>query len=86
MDIERHEGRLAGREAPVAFAYRVTHIFRREDGRWEVVLRHADPLVAFEGPDRVLERTRPPPSRLRRASPQHHDPLAGRSDPRSRVR
>jgi hypothetical protein len=29
----------------------VTHVFRREDGAWKVVLRHADPLVTFRGPE-----------------------------------
>lgn len=51
VDIESHEARLEGHPEPVAFRYRTTHLLRREDGAWQVVLRHADPLVTFRGPD-----------------------------------
>ena len=30
--------------APAAYVLRVTTVFRREDGEWKVVHRHADPL------------------------------------------
>jgi ketosteroid isomerase-like protein len=54
VEVERHEGvRLAG-HAPTTTVYRVTHLFRREADGWKVVLRHADPLVAFRGPESVL--------------------------------
>jgi ketosteroid isomerase-like protein len=46
--IERHETRLEGKLT--TFRYRVTHLFRRENGDWKLVLRHADPLVTFLGP------------------------------------
>ena len=56
VELERHHGaRLAG-YAPTTTAYRVTHVFRREADGWKVVLRHADPLVAFRGPEMVLPR------------------------------
>jgi len=48
VTVERHDTRLDGK--PAAFRYRVTHVFRREDGDWKMVLRHADPLVTFVGP------------------------------------
>lgn len=51
--LEHHEARLAGDE-PVTYTYRVTHLLRREGDAWKVVLRHADPLVAFRGPVSVL--------------------------------
>ena len=54
VEVVRHEGvQLAG-HAPTTTAYRVTHVFRREGGEWKVVLRHADPLVEFRGPESVL--------------------------------
>ena len=49
VDLERHQTRLDGQA--VTFTYRVTHVFRREAGEWKVVLRHADPLATFRGPD-----------------------------------
>ena len=40
--IERTTCRVAG-AAPSSYALRVTTLFRREDGDWKVVHRHADP-------------------------------------------
>jgi ketosteroid isomerase-like protein len=54
VELVRHEGvQLAG-NAPTTTAYRVTHVFRREGDGWKVVLRHADPLAEFRGPEAVL--------------------------------
>ncbi|MGI9148555.1 MAG: YybH family protein [Chloroflexota bacterium] len=53
-----HEQYLAGR-GPMTITYRVTHVFRREPEGWKVVLRHADPLAEFRGPELVF----PPPPR-----------------------
>jgi ketosteroid isomerase-like protein len=50
--IERAEVKL--KAAPMAL--RVTHVFRKEDGAWKLVLRHADPLVAKTAPAAVLEQ------------------------------
>ena len=44
VQIERHEGRLVS-GAETVIALRVTLIFRREEGRWRVVHRHADPII-----------------------------------------
>jgi ketosteroid isomerase-like protein len=40
--IERADVKVAGRTRPRRWG--VTHIFRKEDGAWKLVLRHADPL------------------------------------------
>jgi ketosteroid isomerase-like protein len=50
VDLERHRTRFDGRPEPVTSTYRVTHVFRREEDRWRIVLRHADPLDTFRGP------------------------------------
>jgi ketosteroid isomerase-like protein len=42
VGIEHTTASIAGSE-PRAYALRVTQIFRREDGEWKVVHRHADP-------------------------------------------
>jgi ketosteroid isomerase-like protein len=54
--IERAEVKVAGQEKAAPMALRVTHIFRKEDGAWKLILRHADPLVAKTAPDSVLEK------------------------------
>jgi ketosteroid isomerase-like protein len=42
--IERQHGRLQGRpDQPLSL--RVTHVYRRDGDSWELVHRHADPLV-----------------------------------------
>ncbi len=45
VQVERHEGRISGREQPVVNALRATLVFRREDGAWQMVHRHADPIT-----------------------------------------
>jgi ketosteroid isomerase-like protein len=45
---------LGGRSELEAFALRVTSIYRREDGQWRIVLRHADPIVVPRPPDATL--------------------------------
>ena len=49
--IERAEVKVAGQEKAAPMALRVTHILRKEDGAWKLILRHADPLVAKTAPD-----------------------------------
>jgi ketosteroid isomerase-like protein len=50
VDLERHETHFGETAESVTFVYRTTHVLRREDGSWKVVLRHADPLETFRGP------------------------------------
>ena len=43
--IERQHGRLEG-HPDQDLSLRVTHVYRRESNEWQLVHRHADPLVA----------------------------------------
>jgi len=46
LEVEQWQARVGGREELAAFTLRVTSTFRREEGTWRLVHRHADPLVA----------------------------------------
>lgn len=52
--IERSNVRLAGQATIAPMALRVTHVFRRENGEWKLVLRHADPLMKKTAPEATL--------------------------------
>lgn len=54
--IERSEALVVGQDKSAVMALRVTHVFRREDGVWKLVHRHADPLIDKTAPDAVLQK------------------------------
>jgi ketosteroid isomerase-like protein len=43
-EVETFRVRVAGVDGPVEWSNRVTHIFRREEGAWRLVHRHANRL------------------------------------------
>ena len=45
VQLETSSGRLAGSDKPVVIELRATMVFRREEGVWKVVHRHADPIT-----------------------------------------
>jgi ketosteroid isomerase-like protein len=45
VEIERCRVKLGGADELVPVALRVTTVYRREDGGWQVVHRHADPIT-----------------------------------------
>jgi ketosteroid isomerase-like protein len=51
--IEHGTARVAGQVEPAPMQLRVTHVYRRIDGRWRVVHRHADPLTTRTAPEAV---------------------------------
>ena len=53
LEIERWEARVGGRYEITPFGLRVTSVFRRENGSWLLVHRHADPIVSAD-PDGPL--------------------------------
>ena len=54
VSLERGHAHLAGQDAAAPMVLRVTHIYRRIDGEWRVVHRHADPLTTKTAVDAVL--------------------------------
>ena len=56
LEIERWKAKVSGREDVASFDLRVTSTFRREDGAWKLVHRHADPIATFH-PDGPLRGT-----------------------------
>jgi ketosteroid isomerase-like protein len=57
VSIERSEVRLVDQDKPAPMALRVTHLFRKEDGGWKLVHRHADPLVGRTEAATVLRKS-----------------------------
>ncbi len=55
LEIERYRARVGGGAEVAAVAVRVTTAFRREDGMWKVVHRHADPITTPRRPESVIQ-------------------------------
>jgi ketosteroid isomerase-like protein len=45
VGIERNRSKLGDAAEKVPISLRVTTVFRREDGGWKIVHRHADPIT-----------------------------------------
>lgn len=56
VSIERNEVLVVGQDKPAPSALRVTHIFRKEDGAWKLIHRHADPVTSKTAPDTLLQK------------------------------
>ena len=50
VSIERDEVQVGGQSKPEPRALRVTQVFRKEDGAWKLLHRHADPLMEKKAP------------------------------------
>jgi ketosteroid isomerase-like protein len=55
LQIERHEGRVGGHHDTIVTALRATLVFRREDGRWKIAHRHADPITSTQPVTTIVE-------------------------------
>jgi ketosteroid isomerase-like protein len=56
VELQRTRARFGGADDLMPSSLRVTTIFRREDGEWRVVHRHADPITAPQSIASVVER------------------------------
>jgi ketosteroid isomerase-like protein len=55
VEVERLSAKMGGSEERTPVSLRVTSIFRREDGAWRLVHRHADPITSARAPDSVIQ-------------------------------
>ena len=55
VEIESYRARVGGSPELVPVSLRVTSIFRRENGVWKVVHRHADPITSKRPPASVIQ-------------------------------
>lgn len=54
IEVERFRSKVGGDDRLVPIALRVTTIFRREEGAWRIVLRHADPITSARPPASIV--------------------------------
>ena len=55
VEVESYRARVGGAEQMAPVAVRVTTAFRREDGVWKVIHRHADPITASRPAESVIQ-------------------------------
>lgn len=54
IEVERFNAKVGGREEATPLSLRCTSIFRREDGTWRLVHRHADPITTPRSAESVI--------------------------------
>jgi ketosteroid isomerase-like protein len=52
VGFQKASAHMRGRAEPIPFNLRVTELFRRENGEWKLVHRHADTLAEEQKPNR----------------------------------
>jgi ketosteroid isomerase-like protein len=55
VEVERYRAKVGGNEEMRSVSLRVTSIFRREDGTWKLVHRHADPITSVRPSESVVQ-------------------------------
>ena len=56
VEVERYKAKVGGGEELAPISLRVTSIFRREDGDWKIVHRHADPITTAQPAESVIQK------------------------------
>lgn len=54
--LEKNVARVVGQEERGPVVLRVTHLYRREEGSWKVIHRHADAFIEKIEATAVLQR------------------------------
>jgi uncharacterized protein (TIGR02246 family) len=54
VELEQFLTKVGGSSERTSLALRVTTIFRREDGAWRIVHRHADPITSPRTPESLV--------------------------------
>jgi ketosteroid isomerase-like protein len=55
VEVERYKAKVGGGEKLAPISLRVTSIYRREDGVWKIVHRHADPITTAQPAESVIQ-------------------------------
>ena len=56
VEVERYKAKVGGGEELAPISLRVTSIFRREEGVWKIVHRHADPITTAQPAESVIQK------------------------------
>jgi ketosteroid isomerase-like protein len=56
VEIERFESKVAGADEITPVGLRVASVFRRENGGWKLLHRHADPITAPRSGESVIQQ------------------------------
>ena len=55
VEVEHYRAKVGGRSEAGPVSVRVTSVFRREQGGWKLVHRHADPITASRPAESVIQ-------------------------------
>jgi ketosteroid isomerase-like protein len=56
VEVERYKAKVGGGEKLAPISLRVTSIYRREDGVWKIVHRHADPITTAQPAESAIQK------------------------------
>jgi ketosteroid isomerase-like protein len=56
-EVERMESKMGGHDDISSVSLRVTTVLRREDGRWRLLHRHADPITTHQTAESILGKS-----------------------------